>query len=83
MSINLHAGLDIIFYENYVEIKSYLKKSKLGNNDWLFIFVVRQHRAKFVGSIETGDFIWTFVHTDGGKLTRNLAPVASPGGESV
>lgn len=26
MSINLHAGLDIIFYENYVEIKSYLKK---------------------------------------------------------
>lgn len=34
MSINLHAGLDIIFYENYVEIKSYLKKkSKLGNND--------------------------------------------------
>lgn len=50
---------------------------------YLFIFVVRQHRAKFVGSFEPGDFIWTFVHTDGGKLTRNLAPVASPGGESV
>lgn len=29
MSINLHAGLDIIFYENYVEIKSYLKKKQI------------------------------------------------------
>lgn len=29
MSINLHAGLDTIFYENYVEIKSYLKKKQI------------------------------------------------------